>query len=267
MLSPSDLQTIKDAGNKSLLNNLNNKSYEIKPKDLVQISRNGSMVYEHIINHGLKNDNLLCRISQLSQKKTRVSLDFLNNEKVKVSCVDRVHLIVELIPDTYIDLSGIVADGVQGPQGEPGPQGPKGETGAQGPKGETGEVGPQGPKGETGAQGPQGPKGETGAQGPKGETGEVGPQGPKGETGAQGPQGPKGETGAQGPQGPKGETGAQGPQGPKGDPGDAGDLIDDNAGEDVENLTYSAKKIHELLATQARNFEDSLLQYVSAKSE
>ena len=210
MLSPSDLQTIKDAGNKSLLNNLNNKSYEIKPKDLVQISRNGSMVYEHIINHGLKNDNLLCRISQLSQKKTRVSLDFLNNEKVKVSCVDRVHLIVELIPDTYIDLSGIVADGVQGPQGEPGPQGPKGETGAQGPKGETGEVGPQGPKGE---------------------------------------------------------TGAQGPQGPKGDPGDAGDLIDDNAGEDVENLTYSAKKIHELLAAQARNFEDSLLQFVSAKSE
>ena len=210
MLSPSDLQTIKDAGNKSLLNNLNNKSYEIKPKDLVQISRNGSMVYEHIINHGLKNDNLLCRISQLSQKKTRVSLDFLNNEKIKVSCVDRVHLIVELIPDTYIDLSGIVADGVQGPQGEPGPQGPKGETGDQGPKGETGEVGPQGPKGE---------------------------------------------------------TGAQGPQGPKGDPGDAGDLIDDNAGEDVENLTYSAKKIHELLAAQARNFEDSLLQYVSAKSE
>ena len=228
MLSPSDLQTIKDAGNKSLLNNLNNKSYEIKPKDLVQISRNGSMVYEHIINHGLKNDNLLCRISQLSQKKTRVSLDFLNNEKIKVSCVDRVHLIVELIPDTYIDLSGIVADGVQGPQGEPGPQGPKGETGAQGPKGETGA---------------QGPKGETGAQGPKGETGEVGPQGPKG------------------------ETGAQGPQGPKGDPGDAGDLIDDNAGEDVENLIYSAKKIHELLAAQARNFEDSLLQFVSAKSE
>ena len=252
MLSPSDLQTIKDAGNKSLLNNLNNKSYEIKPKDLVQISRNGSMVYEHIINHGLKNDNLLCRISQLSQKKTRVSLDFLNNEKIKVSCVDRVHLIVELIPDTYIDLSGIVADGVQGPQGEPGPQGPKGETGAQGPKGETGA---------------QGPKGETGDQGPKGETGEVGPQGPKGETGAQGPQGPKGETGEVGPQGPKGETGAQGPQGPKGDPGDAGDLIDDNAGEDVENLTYSAKKIHELLAAQARNFEDSLLQFVSAKSE
>lgn len=121
--------------------------------------------------------------------------------------------------------------GEQGPQGEPGPVGPqgpqgeKGEKGEQGPQGELGPVGPQGPqggKGPAGIQGPQGEKGEKGEQGAQGETGPIGPQGPQGEQGPAGPQGPQGEPGPQGEQGPQGEPGKKGEKGEKGDQGEQG---------------------------------------------
>lgn len=54
-------------------------------------------------------------------------------------------------PDETI---AIVAQGPQGPQGEPGPQGPQGEVGSQGPRGLQGEPGPQGLQGDQGEPGP-----------------------------------------------------------------------------------------------------------------
>lgn len=138
MLSPSDLKTIKDAGNRSLLNDLNNKIFEIKPTDLVEVSRGRSKTYECTIEHGLGNENILCKLSQASPNKTKVSLEFVSSGTVKVSCQERAHLVLEVIPDTYIDLSGITANGITGPKGD------KGETGQTGPQG---PIGPAGPKG------------------------------------------------------------------------------------------------------------------------
>ena len=143
--------------------------------------------------------------------------------------------------------------GVQGPQGEPGPQGIQGPQGEQGPQDEQGPTGATGPQGPTGATGPQGEQGPAGPQGPQGEPGAVftptvspegviswtnngslsnptavnikgpqGEQGPQGATGATGPQGPKGDTGDTGPQGEQGPQGVQGIQGPKGDTGAQG---------------------------------------------
>ena len=231
MLSPSDLKTIKDAGNRSLLNDLNNKIFEIKPTDLVEVSRGRSVAYECTIEHGLGNENILCKLSQASPNKTKVSLEFVSSGTVKVSCQERAHLVLEVIPDTYIDLSGITANGITGPKGD---------------KGETGQTGPQGPAG---------PKGETGQIGPQG------PAGPKGETGKTGPKGDKGETGQTGPQGPIG------PAGPKGADANPRDLINDAAGTTEENYTYSAKKINELLEERTRMFEEAIAAMVTAKNE
>lgn len=241
MLSPRDLKTIKDAGNRSLLNNLNNKIFEIKPTDLVEVSRARSLTYECTINHGLSNDNILCKISQVSANKTKVSLEFVSSGTVKVSCAERVHLLLEVIPDTYIDLSGMNTDGIPGPRGEQGPAGPQGEQGKQGLPGEKGEQGLKGEQGETGPQGPAGPQGEKGETGPKGDPGETGP---------------RGETGPIGP---------QGPAGPKGEDADPTDLIDDEADTEEENLTYSVKKINELLEEQTKKFEAAIAAMVSAK--
>ena len=134
--------------------------------------------------------------------------------------------------------------GIQGPQGEPGPKGEQGVQGEPGPKGETGtgldilgtyddlealqaavQSPSQGdmynvglaepytiymwdtttPPGNWISQGQlQGPQGPEGPQGPKGETGETGPQG---EQGPEGPQGPPGEQGEPGPAGAQGEPG------------------------------------------------------------
>lgn len=153
MLSPSDLKTIKDAGNRSLLNDLNNKIFEIKPTDLVEVSRGRSKTYECTIEHGLGNENILCKLSQASPNKTKVSLEFVSSGTVKVSCQERAHLVLEVIPDTYFDLSGITTNGITGPKGDKGETGPIGPQGPAGPKGETGQTGPQGPIG------PAGPKG------------------------------------------------------------------------------------------------------------
>ena len=131
MLSPSDLRTIKDASNRSQVSKLNDKIYEIKPDDFIEITRRGVMVYEHTIKHELDNDQLLCRIAQLSKNKTRVSLDFLDSNTIKVSCVDRVHMILYISPDTYLDLSGITVDGKQGPKGDPGEKGEPGVDGRE----------------------------------------------------------------------------------------------------------------------------------------
>ena len=73
--------------------------------------------------------------------------------------------------------------GVQGPQGAPGPQGTQGAPGPQGPAGATGATGPQGPPGPAGAAGPQGPTGPAGATGQQGPLGPIGPQGPAGPRG------------------------------------------------------------------------------------
>lgn len=244
MLSPTDLQTIKESGNRNQVEKLNSKVFEIKPKDLVQISRaGGELVYEHTINHGLDNDQLLCRIAQLSEKKTKVSLHFEDNNNITVSCAEKVHLLLSITPDTYIDLSGIVAEGVQGPRGE------KGETGEQGPAGEDGrEIELTVADGQIKWRYAGQPVG-------------VGWTSIVSLEEITGPQGPKGEPGA------KGETGDQGPQGPQGEPGNAGDLIDDLATELTEDKTYSAKQIHALLAAQAKTFEDKIAELVSAKSE
>jgi hypothetical protein len=124
-----------------------------------------------------------------------------------------------------VGLSGIGAQGAQGPTGNTGAQGPTGTTGAQGVQGSTGTTGAQGATGNTGAQGPQGTAGTNGAQGAQGPTGNTGAQGATGTTGAQGVQGPQGidgtqgatgDTGAQGVQGPQGIDGVQGAQGAQG---------------------------------------------------
>lgn len=140
MLSPRDLQTIKEASKRNHFDKLNLKIFEIKPTDLVPISRSGKMVYECLINHGLDNDQLLCRITQLSEKKTKVSLHFEDTNNIKVSCVDKVHLMLSITPDTYIDLRGAVTEGVPGPKGDKGDVGPQGPKGDRGPQGEPGIV-------------------------------------------------------------------------------------------------------------------------------
>lgn len=101
--------------------------------------------------------------------------------------------------------------GIQGPQGEPGP---KGEDGAQGPKGEDGA---QGPKGEplryedlTEAQ-------KLELKGEKGERGEQGTPGPKGEPFKYSDFTPEQLNALKGPKGDTGENGAQGVPGPQGD--------------------------------------------------
>ena len=101
--------------------------------------------------------------------------------------------------------------GVQGPQGEPGP---KGEDGAPGPKGEDGA---QGPKGE-----PLSYEDLTEAQklelkGEKGERGEQGTPGPKGEPFKYSDFTPEQLNALKGPRGDTGENGAQGAPGPQGD--------------------------------------------------
>lgn len=134
--------------------------------------------------------------------------------------------------------------GIQGPQGEPGPQGVQGIQGEPGPKGETGTgldikgtyeslealqeavtEPSQGDMYNVGAAAPYSvymwdtttPPGQWldqgQLQGAKGDQGDPGPQGPAGPQGAQGIQG---ETGPRGEPGPAGQ---QGPQGEKGDPG------------------------------------------------
>jgi len=88
----------------------------------------------------------------------------------------------------WSDIDGVPSDlggaqGVAGPQGDPGAQGVAGPTGAKGDAGEQGPIGPAGPqgvKGDPGDVGPQGLQGDTGPQG------EVGPQGPPGEGGGGG---------------------------------------------------------------------------------
>lgn len=161
--------------------------------------------------------------------------------------------------------TGVLAEGTQGPKGDPGPAGP------QGPTGETGPQGPEGPQGPPGEQGPQGEPGADGVAGsaatiqigtvtsgsapsvtnsgtenaavfdfvlvpgPQGPAGVDGTQGPPGETGPQGEQGPKGDTG---PQGEKGDTGSQGPQGAPGENGGYYLPALDAEG----NLTFSASK-------------------------
>lgn len=101
--------------------------------------------------------------------------------------------------------------GIQGPQGEPGP---KGEDGAQGPKGEDGK---QGPKGEplryedlTEAQ-------KLELKGEKGERGEQGTPGSKGEPFKYSDFTPEQLNALKGPKGDAGENGAQGVPGPQGD--------------------------------------------------
>ena len=134
--------------------------------------------------------------------------------------------------------------GIQGPQGEPGPKGEQGVQGEPGPKGETGtglEIKgtyeslealqaavtepSQGDMYNVGAAAPYNvymwdtttPPGQWldqgQLQGAKGDQGDPGPQGP---AGPQGQQGIQGETGPRGEPGPAGQ---QGPQGEKGDPG------------------------------------------------
>lgn len=134
--------------------------------------------------------------------------------------------------------------GIQGPQGEPGPKGEQGIQGEPGPKGETGtglEIKgtyeslealqaavtepAQGDMYNVGAAAPYNvymwdattPPGQWidqgQLQGAKGDQGDPGPQGPEG------PQGQQGIQGETGPQGEPGPAGQQGPQGEKGDPG------------------------------------------------
>jgi len=135
-----------------------------------------------------------------------------------------------------------LSQGLQGPQGEPGPQGIQGAqgvpgpagsngiqgvTGAPGPQGPQGVVGPTGPQGTVGPKGDQGSAGNTGPTGPKGDTGNTGPQGiqgVKGDTGDTGPQGSQGPVGPTGPKGDTGDTGPQGIQGIQGIKGDTGDV-------------------------------------------
>lgn len=71
----------------------------------------------------------------------------------------------------------MAVQGIQGPQGEPGPAGATGPQGETGPAGETGPQGETGPAGATGPQGEQGPIGLTGLQGPAGPQGGSGPSG------------------------------------------------------------------------------------------
>src|SRR5688572_17258148 len=69
----------------------------------------------------------------------------------------------------FADASGLVIEGV------PGPEGPQGPAGPAGPQGEPGPAGPEGPQGEPG------PAGQDGADGTQGEPGPAGPQGPQGD--------------------------------------------------------------------------------------
>ena len=134
--------------------------------------------------------------------------------------------------------------GIQGPQGEPGPKGEQGVQGEPGPKGETGtglEIKgtyeslealqaavtepSQGDMYNVGAAAPYNvymwdtttPPGQWidqgQLQGAKGDQGDPGPQGPAG------PQGQQGIQGEIGPQGEPGPAGQPGPPGEKGDPG------------------------------------------------
>ena len=137
--------------------------------------------------------------------------------------------------------------GIQGPQGEPGPKGEQGIQGEPGPKGETGtglEIKgtyeslealqaavtepAQGDMYNVGTAAPYNvymwdtttPPGQWidqgQLQGAKGDPGPQGPEGPQGPAGPQGEQGIQGEQGPQGDPGPKGDTGDTGPQGPAG---------------------------------------------------
>lgn len=109
MLSPTDLKTIKDAGIKINVDKMNSKVYEIKPDDLIQVSKSGH--YEYTINHGLNNDQLLCRVCRMTENKAKISLHFEDNNNVKISCSEKVHLILYIIPDTFM---GVVPGVVQG---------------------------------------------------------------------------------------------------------------------------------------------------------
>ena len=94
----------------------------------------------------------------------------------------------ETLPVQVNGFGQLVAEGLDGAKGDPGPKGdpftyddftPEQLADLQGPEGPPGSEGPAGP------EGPQGPGGPGGGQGPQGPEGPQGPQGPKGDPGPQ----------------------------------------------------------------------------------